>query len=133
MIYALDSNIISYMLKDNDAVYRNLDRAIDNGGRCIIPPVVYYEVKRGLLAVKATAKALDFEQLCRDFGVGRMNDRAWDIAAQLYATNKQVGRPIEDADLFIAAFCIVNGCTLVTNNTKHFENIDGLQYVDWTK
>ncbi len=63
MTYALDSNIISYMLKDNAAVYKQLERALENNDRCVIPPVVYYEVKRGLLAVNATAKAQDFDIL----------------------------------------------------------------------
>ncbi|GMO43725.1 MAG: hypothetical protein Pg6C_05520 [Treponemataceae bacterium] len=39
---------------------------------------------------------------------------------------------IEDADIFTAAFCIYNGFTLVTNNTKHFQHISGLNYCDWT-
>jgi predicted nucleic acid-binding protein len=131
MTYALDSNIISYMLKDNAIVYARLDKAMDAGGRCIIPPVAYYEVKRGLLAVHATAKERDFEQLCREFGVGRMNSRAWNEAARLYVLHRK--QNIEDADLFIAAFCVVEGFTLVTNNTKHFNGIDGLNIVDWAE
>ncbi len=131
MTYALDSNIISYMLKDNDAVYEQLDKALERNDRCVIPPIVYYEVKRGLLAVNAANKAHDFERLCCDFGVGRMNMSSWDMAAQLYAAFKRQGTPKEDADIFIAAFCIANGYTLVTNNVKHFENIDNLQIVNW--
>ena len=41
MIYALDSNIISYLLKDDATVYSRLNKAIDDGGRCIIPPIAY--------------------------------------------------------------------------------------------
>jgi predicted nucleic acid-binding protein len=133
MTYALDSNIIAYMLKDSAAVYEHVYSVLDNNDRCIIPPIVYYEVKRGLLAVNATAKAQSFELLCREFSVGRMNVNAWDIAAQLYAAHRQKGMPIGDADSFIAAFCIANGYTLVTNNTKHFVGIDNLRLVDWTR
>jgi predicted nucleic acid-binding protein len=39
MIYALDSNIISYLLKDDATVYSQLIEAIDAGNRCIIPPI----------------------------------------------------------------------------------------------
>ncbi len=37
-------------------------------------------------------------------------------------------------DLFIASTSIVNDCTLVTLNKKHFENIKDLQLLDfWSK
>ena len=132
MIYALDSNIITYLLKSNTTVYSRLNKAVDEGGRCIIPPIAYYEVKRGLLACNATKKASDFELLCFDFGVGDMNLKTWDESARLYALQREKGRTIEDADLFIAAFCIANDCTLVTNNTRHFQGINDLKLVNWT-
>ena len=40
---------------------------------------------------------------------------------------------IEDMDLFIAATAIYNDLTLVTNNTKHFENIPLLKLENWKK
>ena len=132
MIFALDTNIISYLLKDNPVVYGNFDRATRSGGSCIVPPVAYYEIKRGLLAVNATEKAHDFDRLCTAIGVGDMTIRAWDEAAVLHARHRRSGTLLEDADFFVAAFCIVNRYTLVTNNTKHFERIDGLRFEDWT-
>lgn len=133
MIYALDTNTLSYMLRRDMTVCNRYLMESDKGHECIIPPVAYYEIKRGLLAVNATAKEREFDNLCRDFEIGEMNSRAWLYAAQLYAVNKQAGRMIDDADLFIAAFCVEGGYTLVTNNTKHFERIDGLQLVNWVE
>jgi len=132
MIYALDSNIISYLLKDNPAVYTQLFKAIDAGCRCIIPSIAYYEIKRGLLAVNATTKMVGFDKLCRDFGVGSMDIHVWNEAARLYAIHSKSGELLEDADFFMAAFCIVNGYTLITNNTGHFKRINELKYVNWT-
>jgi predicted nucleic acid-binding protein len=83
------------------------------------------------MAVNAIAKEREFDKLCNDFEVGEMNTFAWLEAARLYALCKQNGRVIEDADLFIAAFCIVNDYTLVTNNTKHFDDIHELRLVNW--
>ena len=40
---------------------------------------------------------------------------------------------VGDADILIAAFCLENDYTLVTNNTKDFVNIKGLLINDWTK
>jgi predicted nucleic acid-binding protein len=133
MIYALDTNIISYMLRHDECVSKNYIAESYKGHECVIPPVAYYEIKRGLSAVNATAKARDFDMLCREFEVGEMNTRAWDEAARLYALHRQRGKSTEDADLFIAAFCIVNGYTLVTNNTKHFDGREGLRLANWAE
>jgi len=40
---------------------------------------------------------------------------------------------IEDADLLIAAQSLNRGYTLVTNNLKHFEGIDGLKLINWVR
>jgi len=133
VIYALDTNIVSYMLRQDKRVCERYLTESYDGHECVIPPVAYYEIKRGLLAANATAKARDFDALCQEFEIGEMNVQAWDEAAMLYAMHRQKGEPIEDADLFIAAFCIVNGYTLVTNNIKHFKDIDGLQLVNWVE
>jgi len=37
------------------------------------------------------------------------------------------------ADILIAAFCIINGYTLVTNNEKHFRDIEELDYTNWVE
>ena len=52
-------------------------------------------------------------------------------ATLIYSKRKKQGRPIEDTDLLIAAQCVTNGYTLVTNNMRHFDNIDGLSAVNW--
>lgn len=41
------------------------------------------------------------------------------------------GLSSDNMDLLIAATAIVNNCVLVTHNTKHFSNIDGLVIEDW--
>ena len=133
MTYALDTNIISYLLKDDPVVYENYNLATASGEYCVIPPVAYYEIRRGLLYVDATTKLDDFGVLCSEFDIGEMSGQSWDEAAQLYAMLRKERRLIEDADIFIAAFCITGGYTLVTHNTKHFEDIDGLQIVDWAE
>ena len=52
-----------------------------------------------------------------------------DIKTKMYAKAIR----IEDMDLFIAATAMYNDLTLVTNNTKHFENIPGLKFENWKR
>ena len=61
-----------------------------------------------------------------------MTTQALEVAARTYANLRKKGKTIGDADIMIAAFCVVNDYTLVTANIKHFTDIDGLQLVDWT-
>ena len=68
--------------------------------------------------------------MCAAYSVGTLSNQCLDCAAKLYADNRAVNP--DDADLFIAAFCIVEGYTLVTANVRHFERIDGLQWVNWS-
>ena len=113
MIYALDTNILSYMLRKDKCVCGRYLEESRRGNECIIPPVAYYEIKRGLLYANATSKIQSFDKLCRAFGVGEMNALAWNEAARLYAFHRQQGTLIDDADLFIAAFCLTHGYTCV--------------------
>lgn len=45
----------------------------------------------------------------------------------------KAGQIIPDFDLLIGTTAIVHGMTLVTNNTKHFQRLKGIELEDWTK
>jgi predicted nucleic acid-binding protein len=131
MIYALDSNIVSYMLKGNVDIKLRYRQAIEGGNDVVIPPIVFYEVQRGLLAGRLNKRLVEFDELCQNALNVEFDILVWQRAAQISALLYQEGRPIEDADILIAAYCLVNDFTLVTNNSRHFERIDGLKIVNW--
>jgi len=132
MTYALDSNIISYFIRKQANVVNALIGNVQKGHTMIIPPISYYEVRRGFLRNPAPKKEREFYKLASLFGVGSMNARDCERAAQIYADSRKRGRPIEDDDILIAAFCVVNGYTLVTANAKHFDGIDSLTAENWS-
>ena len=131
MIYALDSNIVSYMLKEDADVIAHYRQAFDGGANFVIPPIVFYEIQRGLLAKNLKKRLSKFSALCQKIGQVDFNSLVWEKAARIYASLSQQGKPIDDADIFIAAFCLVNGYTLVTNNVRHFEHIGELKLMNW--
>ena len=55
----------------------------------------------------------------------------WNKAAEIYISLKQKGQLIKEADILIAAYCLVNGYTLVTRNIKDFIRIDDLNFINW--
>ena len=59
--YALDTNIISYFLRGDQAIQGKFREALANGDTFIIPPIVYYEIRRGFLLNSAPAKEKTFE------------------------------------------------------------------------
>jgi predicted nucleic acid-binding protein len=130
-IFVLDTNIISYYLKGRREVVQNIEEALSAGNELIIAPIVYYEVKRGLIAVNSQKLLKEFNDLCEVFGVGRLDNSILDDAIDIYVEQRKAGRTPEDADIFIAAFCKRHGFTLVTHNMKHFASITGLNVLDW--
>jgi predicted nucleic acid-binding protein len=132
-VFVLDANIISYYLKSHENVVKNIRRAIIEKNEILIAPIAYYEVKRGLAATGSIRRLKEFEEFCETFGVGKLDNAILDIAVTIYVEQRAKGRPTDDADIFIAAFCKKNGFTLVTHNTKHFEHLNGIKIADWTE
>ena len=41
------------------------------------------------------------------------------------------GNPLDNLDLQIASIAIENKCQILTNNSRHFSRIEGLQLMNW--
>ena len=133
MTYALDTNTIIHIMSHNKTILTRRDAVLELGARLIIPPYVNFELRRGFRYVQATAKERSYRQLCARYPVGEMRPETWELAADIYSDLRRAGYTVGDADILIAAFCLIDGYTLVTNNTKDFENVQGLQLANWTK
>ena len=131
MIYALDTNIVSYFIREDEHIISRFRAALEAGHSIIIPPVTYYEVRRGLKHKDAPKKEKAFDRMCMLFPIGEISLSVWEQAAEIYGKTRKAGNPIEDTDIIGAAYCIVNGYTLVTNNKKHFADIDDLAFENW--
>jgi len=129
--YALDTNIISFAIRGNVTLQQKIYNEANSGTSIVIPSIAYYELKRGLLDAKATTKLKLFEHLCNSLSVDVIDMATLERAAGIYVNLKQSGRIIDDADILIAASCIAHDYVLVTDNTKHFDRVDGLNIVNW--
>jgi predicted nucleic acid-binding protein len=115
------------------SVRRNRDKARNQGAKFYVPPFVQYEIQRGLLINSNIKHELAYNRLIENCEESEMTATTWRKAAEIYASLYIKRFTVKDSDIVIAAFCIVNGYTLVTNNTKDFENMDGLLYIDWVE
>lgn len=127
MIYFLDANIISYIMRQVPSVISRLQELIKNNEDIRIPIISYYEVKRGLLSNNSIHKLALFDAQMKVFGLVPMKESTFELAAQIYAQLKSAGKLIEDADLFIGCSALEHNAILLTNNSNHLERIPHLQ------
>lgn len=69
MIYFLDANIISYIMRQVPSVISRLQELIKNNADIRIPIISYYEVKRGLLSNNSIHKLALFDAQMKVFGL----------------------------------------------------------------
>ncbi len=131
MLYLLDTNAVSDIQRGKYNVGQRMEEELAKKNQLAICPIVYYEIIRGLEAINAYKKLQDFFQMCKEtFLLLPLDYAIFAKAAKIHVSLRR-GQQIEDNDIYIAATAIVNGCTLVTANDKHFSRIDGLKVENW--
>jgi predicted nucleic acid-binding protein len=93
-------------------------------------PVVWHEVRRGLLAKGAHSQIVRFKRLFDTFIWDDYQREDWDMAAQLWVKRRAAGQPIGDADLLIGTFAVRRNAVLITANEKDFRAL-GLEIENW--
>ena len=131
MDYLLDTNIVSYILKKNASVNNKLQQATREGEEVFVSCVTYYEIKRGLLALNATRQLAEFKTFFQKYGVLYLDDlEIIETACRIHADLKKKGRPIQDADVLIAATAITRGLVLVSNDSD-MGRVEGVRLENW--
>ena len=130
MNYLLDTDICIYWLNGRQSVR---DRLLAVGwgeiGICVITAAeLYYGAYNSNRVVENLARA---ELFIQQLPVLPLNDTALRRFGELKAEFRKIGRPIADFDLLIASIALAEGYVLVTNNTRHYERIPGLQLENW--
>lgn len=133
MNYAFDTNTVIHLMLGTPSVRDKREKASDAGARFIIPPFVNYEIWRGLMTKPIPKHEMAYTIICNNCFIDEMTVDVWMCGARIYADLYEKRFTVGDSDILIAAYCIVNDCTLVTANTKDYENIDGLSIVNWVE
>jgi tRNA(fMet)-specific endonuclease VapC len=129
MKYLIDTDWVIDHLRGVARVSRKLDELAPEGLALSIISLaelyegVYYsrdplrseEVLKRFLAPELTILGI-YEETCHIFGRERGRLR-------------QEGKSIGDLDLFVGATCLRHNLTLLTNNRRHFELVDGLAII----
>jgi len=131
--YALDTNIIIDFLNREPSIIKQFNKTAISKTSMVIPSIVDYEVLRGFYHTPAPRKEAIYQIIRINCPVVEVNAAIWKRAASIWAMLRKTGHSIGDADILISAFCIENDYTLITHNTKHFKDINGLLLNDWPK
>ena len=128
--FILDTDVCSYIIKHRPAGLKETFLKHKNDTLCI-SVVTYAELLYGL--EKNPSKKLEHD-IAKFISLVRVVD--WNnLAAQKYANIRHAltkkGQVIGSLDMRIAAAALAMDAQLVTNNKKHFENIEGLKIADW--
>jgi len=127
----LDTNIISYYFNANAKIKEKIIETIDNDEIICTTVINVYEIFKGFRWKNNENKEKQFKEFLEELTIFTIDDDVIDIAANIYSNLKKSGKAIGDADILIAAIVIRNNGTLVSNNTKHFEDINQLKLINW--
>ena len=132
MLYMLDTNICSYIIRNKPQSIKNKLQEVEQNHTIALSSIVVSELLYG-----ATKK--DSPKLTKIVSAFIDNFIIYDyskVSAQSYAnirTNlEKKGQIIGANDLLIASHTLSLGAVLVTNNTKEFKRVKGLNLEDWS-
>ena len=131
-MYHLDTDTIIYSLKGHPMVKVNLERHRHAVLKISIVTLMelYYGAYKSQKVASNLAKIKSIEEAVEIIPLGRESAEVFSI---LKANLEKAGTPLDDFDLILATCALAHDLVLVTNNTKHFERVQGLRLANWTR
>ena len=127
--YLLDTSICVFFLRDRYGVAQKIKQL--NQNQCFISEVTVAELMFGAYRSANVEKNL---ALVRHF-VSSVQVLPFSRSISFYAEEKarlcSAGTPVDDFDLLIGSAAVSSGLVMVTDNVKHFKNIQNIQIENW--
>jgi tRNA(fMet)-specific endonuclease VapC len=130
MTYLLDTNICIYVINEQPA--HVLQRLIQVGRESlVISTVTVAELAFGVEKSQRSGSRAKLENFLSKFPILDWNqDAAW-VYGRVRKSLETNGQRIGERDLLLASQALAIGATMVTNNTREFERVDGLKLENW--
>ena len=129
----VDSDILSFYFKGDQRVAYFFKEYLKEFDIINISIITYYEIFGGLKFKKAERQIKEFEEFIFNNTIVHISQESAKISGNVYADLRSKGITIGTSDILIAGIAIENSLTLVTNNEKHYESIQGLRIENWKK
>ena len=125
----LDTNVVIAFFNGNKEVLKRIQAEVD---KISLSTLVVAELDYG---AKASQRAKEnIENLYRFVDIVMVfpfDLECAKIFGNIKSKLRKIGKPTGEMDALIAATAMANKVTLVTDNRKHFENIEGLKIKTW--
>lgn len=132
MAYLIDTDTIIFALRNDKDVLAKFEE--NKNIPISISMITYAELVFGAKRSQNEQKnMIKVNHIRNIYPVEELSEGVMEVFADVKAKMLGRGIRIEDMDLLIAATAIYNDMTLVTNNTKHFENVPDLKLENWKK
>lgn len=133
--YLLDTNTVSYLLRDHSPALssRLLNTAPEDLAISVITAgELRFGVQRLGAGRRATALGQRLEHILESLATLPLPPEAGEHYAVTRAHLETQGTPIGGNDLWIAAHALAGDMTLITNNLREFQRVQGLRVEDWS-
>jgi len=127
----LDTDTLSHLVRRQPLALQRAEQYMVEQGALQFSIITYYESLSGLLYKDARQQMDRFQALVRLHQLLPLTVESVNLSARLEADLRRQGLSIGATDTLIAGVALTNGLVLATNNTRHFERIEGLQLVNW--
>ena len=129
MKYLLDTNICSAHMRRPAQLAHRFIQYLD---QLALPTLVLGELYAGAYKHPASGRLLGLiHDLLEEVHVLDFDADCAQQFGRLRGDSLRMGTPFSSVDLMIASVAVVHDLTLVTHNTKDFQNIPGLRFEDW--
>ena len=129
MIYMLDTDTVSFLVKRNPAVIRNLIKHEDD--EICISAISYAELCFGLEKKGSEKLFKEVSAITGKLSIISFDDSQSELYGKIRLQLEKSGTPLGDMDMLIAAAALSAGAILVSHNIKHFSKIRGMKVEDW--
>ena len=124
--YLIDTDWVINHLKGEERVVRKLEELAPEGMAMSV--ISLAEIYEGVYYSRDPAKSRQLlkEFLAPDLKVLNVDQEVCKIFGRERGKLRQQNRMISDFDLLIASTCLYHNLTLLTNNRRHFDMVEGL-------
>ena len=135
MIYLLDTNAVSGLMKGSETVVERL--AATKPADVAVPQPVLAEIAFGIERLprskRRAALQSRFDLISAELPRAEWTDVVSRMFGRIKAILERRGTRIEDFDAAIAAHALALDATLVTANLGHMVRVPGLRVEDWSR
>ena len=130
MIYILDTDTISLLVRRNPSVIKNLVKHEDD--EICISAITYAELRFGLEKKGSEKLFNEVSTILGKLSIIDFNSSQSEHYGKIRLKLEKSGTPLGDMDMLIAAAALSAGAILVSHNVKHFSKVEGIKVEDWS-